>query len=608
MHDIPLTSGENQIEIRLSNAWNEPRTLRLKPVTFLRPPKVTVVKATLIEGGPHVDVSATVESPEDLPITRTRVTVVRPGVDPIVIDDADVQREGGRWVVTAGQVPIERGENAISVQAWNRDGAARGPAPVEKVVFKGPPPRKPIVELVSPNETTTEARASFGVRVQSATRGRIELVRIRRDKPPEVLFQTDLDDPRKVGQGDYVYDGTVPVELDEHENYVELRALNEGGLGLASATVSRIPPPVRVRIDKLMSATRKTEILTPVSLGENRIEFVEGVSDGPVWLYGRVVWGSEEAKRARAAKRIQVWVNDFPQVEIPLEMPSGSGLEARFRAGLLLNNKDNHIEVKLPGVPRAVGDPPTFSVACRNPEQRQRLHLLIIGVGSETEEELKARALQALRGEMVPGSKVAFKTPAFRSGILHFTLCKDVRIERVLYQLEKIRLEIKPLNDATRLPIGTEVVVIYYQGRIWMDVDDGKTVLQLRSGGERNNKDVISFEHLRNAFAGTRGATLCLLDVNGDAQVVAQPWTDKDSRTGLLSFMWLKPPEGDSPEIPDDARLVKVFGDVVPPTFTLTQADAELSREVSRIGQRHPNLRYIRDLPSILSSVVIGSP
>ena len=35
--------------------------------------------------------------------------------------------------------------------------------------------------------------------------------------------------------------------------------------------------------------------------------------------------------------------------------------------------------------------------------------------------------------------------------------------------------------------------------------------------------------------------------------------------------MWLKPPED-----PDDARLVKDFGDVVPPTFTPTQADAEL--------------------------------
>ena len=159
--EIPLASGENQIEIRLSNAWNESRTLRLKPVTFLRPPKVTGVKAPLVEGKTHVDVSATVESPDDLPITKARVTVVRPGVDPLVIDDAEVLREGGRWVVSAKEVPIERGENAISVQAWNRDGPSRGPAPVEKVVFKGLPPRKPIVELVPPSETTTEAQASF---------------------------------------------------------------------------------------------------------------------------------------------------------------------------------------------------------------------------------------------------------------------------------------------------------------------------------------------------------------------------------------------------------------------------------------------------------------
>lgn len=410
-----------------------------------------------------------------------------------------------------------------------------------------------------------------------------------------------------MGQGDYVYSGTIPVGLDEHENCVELRATNRDGMGVAKATVSRITPPVRVRIDKLVSATRKTQVLTPVSRGENRIEFVEGASDGPVWLFGRVVWGSEEAKKARAAKRVQVWVNGFPQVETTLATPPGAGLEGQFQAGLLLNSKDNIIEVKLPGIARAAGDPPTFSVACRNPEQRQRLHLLIIGVGSETEEEVKARALQALHGEMVPGSKVAFKTPAFRSGILHFTLCKDVRLERVLYQLERIRLEIKPLSDATKFPIGTEVVVIYYQGGIWMD--EGKAVLQLRRGGERNNKDVISFQDLRDSFAGTRGATLCLLDVNGDAQVaMAEPWTDKDSRIGLLSFMWLKPPEGQTPEIPNDARLVTVFGEVIPRTSTLEQAAAELSREASRIGRSNPNFRYDQDVPEALSGLVIGNP
>lgn len=85
-------------------------------------------------------------------------------------------------MVSAGGVPIERGENTISVRAWNRDGPSREPAPVERIVFKGLPPRKPVVELVPPSETTTEVRASFEVRVQSATKGRIELGRVRRDQ------------------------------------------------------------------------------------------------------------------------------------------------------------------------------------------------------------------------------------------------------------------------------------------------------------------------------------------------------------------------------------------------------------------------------------------
>jgi len=148
--------------------------------------------------------------------------------------------------------------------------------------------------------------------------------------------------------------------------------------------------------------------------------------------------------------------------------------------------------------------------------------------------------------------------------------------------------------------------VTLHQGGIW--IDDGKAVLQLRRGDERNNKDVISFQDLRDTFAGTRGATPCLLDVNGNAQVATQPWTDKDSRTGVLSFMWLKPPDGRTQEIPNDARLVKVFGDVVPQTFTLKQADVEGSREATRISQQNPNFRYDQGVPDASSGLVFGNP
>ena len=165
----------------------------------------------------------------------------------------------------------------------------------------------------------------------------------------------------------------------------------------------------------------------------------------------------------------------------------------------------------------------------------------------------------------------------------------------------------EPLGDATKFPIGTEVVVIYYQGGIW--IDDGKAVLQLRRGAERNHKDVISFQELSNSFAGTRGATLCLLDVNGDAQVaMAQPWTEKDSRTGLLSFMWLEPPEGRSPEISNDTRLVKVLGDVIDGTSTLKQAEEKVSQEASRIGLREPHFRYNQNVPEFWSGLVFGDP
>jgi len=605
---VPLQSGANQIQVRLGNAWGTAWSTEPVDVAYRRPPQILSVERPTVGDRPLVFVSAAAESPEDLPLTRARVLVRGevPGSSDRVLDDVHFRKQGRAWLITARDVPIEVGTNTIRVLAWNRDGPSLESGRVEGVVYRKPPPPKPDIEILNPGRDATVGSPRFEVEFRvrtSSTLRKVELTRARSSIEREVLFTADADRLAK-GGGDFEVRATPVVALKNGDNILQVTAVNEGGEAVATVTVGYIPPPVRVVVDKIEAKARGGATIVPVVRQDNRIVFAAPAPDGHAWIYGRVIWPDGEQSRSKETSRAQVWVNHFPQSRTELKPRVGHANEKEFRARLMLSRKENHVEIKLSDLPREAGDRPEFTLGCLRPERRQRLHLIIVGIGWQDEFALRDRALRALHGNLVGKSGVEFETPAFPEGRVYGPLCQDVTKTELVYQFDRIRKTIDPLRDAPNAP--EEVVLFYYQGGEW--IEDGKSYLRLRTGRGRNHRDVIAVDDLAGFFEGTRGAQIFLLDVSRAASGGDRPPSDEDTNVGLLRYTWLNRDDVPGRDVPEDARLIVSLEKAIPMGSTFKDVTAEITRRFVLLGQKYPNLNYDRRLPSALADLIVGSP
>jgi WD40 repeat protein len=613
--EVQLRPGDNRVQVRFGNAWRSAWISDPIDVTYRRPPRVVAVESGPIGARPFLDLSARVESPSDLPPTRGRFVVKGPGAvgDGTVIDVSEFERDGTAWVVSARDVPIEPGENAVEFSAWNEDGRSRAPGRRAGLVYQLPPPPKPEVEFLSPGRDATVGTRTLAVefRVRSSSPlSKVELLRLRTESDRQVVHKANVSRPSKDAQGVYEVLAAPLVTLEPRENRLLLVAVNAGGERTAALVIGYLPPPVRVVVDQVRPKERGVKPIVPVARGDNRIAFSESSPSGRVTLQGRVIWPDEESRRQTNAKWAQVWVNGLPQVYVPLE-GSRHGPESPFEARIALGRRDNQVEIKVPELAREAGDRPVFRLACTRPEEHLRLHLLIVGVGQEDERVLRDGVLQALRGRLKEGSTTAFATPAFSEGLIYGPLAQEVTRSSLMYQLGRIRNALNPLQTATEAP--NEVVLIYYQGGEW--IDRGKTYLRLRTGRGRARPDVIALDDLAALFTGTRGAHLFLLDVTrtpiSPAVAVLQetPWPSGDNiPIGLLQFAWAKPDQDLPPEPPLDARLITALQESMPRAVTLGQMITHVRERAERLGKLYPNLTFDQVLTTPLAELIIRAP
>ncbi|HMB04624.1 MAG TPA: hypothetical protein VKP69_12900, partial [Isosphaeraceae bacterium] len=612
--EVPLQPGDNRIQVRLGNAWRSAWITEPVGVTYRRPPRVVALETGAVGDRPFLDVSARVESPDDLPPTRGKVVVKGKRASGAEIDVGEFRRDEAAWVLSAREVPIEPGENAVEVWAWNDDGRSREPGRRAGIIYRAPPPPKPEVEFLSPARDTTVSTPApaveFRVRSESPLT-KVELLRLRSESDRQVVHAADVAKLLKGAQGRFEVRAAPVVTLVPQDNLLRVVAVNAGGESTASLRLSYLPPPVRVVVDRIKPREPGAKPVAPAVREDNRIIFADPVPSGRITMQGRVIWPDEQSRRQKGAGRVQVWVNGLPQVHVPLRPHADRALEGTFEAKILLGREDNQVEIKVPELAREAGDRPVFRLACARPEGHQRLHLLIVGVGQEDEVALRNRALQALQGRLREGSTTAFATPAFSEGRIYGPLAHDVKKTQLLYQLGLIRNAINPLQTATEAP--NEVVLIYYQGGEW--VDQGKSYLRLRTGRGRNQSDVIALEELAGLFTGTRGAHLFLLDVTrsrvapiGPALRAASWPGDDDVPIGLLQFAWLNPADAAPGESPQDARLITALQEAMPKAATVREVTAKVRQRAERLGKRYPNLYYDQLLTPPIAELIIGRP
>src|SRR5262249_41960366 len=130
---IPLQqSGDNRIQLRLSNIWGAARLSDAVSVRYLRPPRVGAATIKSIPDRPFANLSARVDSPAGLNPTAARVEIDRPGRGgPGRVESVEqkptFQREDDHWIVSFSEVPLEPGENRFRIWASNEHGESREP-------------------------------------------------------------------------------------------------------------------------------------------------------------------------------------------------------------------------------------------------------------------------------------------------------------------------------------------------------------------------------------------------------------------------------------------------------------------------------------------------
>ncbi|MBV8270467.1 MAG: hypothetical protein JO252_29415, partial [Planctomycetaceae bacterium] len=602
---IPLQPGDNQIEVRLSNEWEAKSFSKPVGVTYKRPPRIRAVERPALGAKPFLAITATADSPNDLPLTRAHVVILGGGAGTsrkVIERDAEFRRVGMAWEITAKDVPIEQGANEVEVWAENADGPCRVPGHLAEIVYTPPPPPKPEIALLRPAGDLRVDRPACRVefRVRSASRlERVELVRRRGTTDREPIFSVDVARLAQDERGEFVVQEGVDVPLEPRANRLEVLAVNAGGEASAPPSaplvVSYIPPPVHVVIDRLEPMDGSEAPIVPVVHQDNRLEFERPAPTGRVWLRGRVIWPDGETKKAKAKEKIplQIWINGALHGNATLdESRPDHELEQEFQAGLLLDREVNRIEIKLRGLARDAGDRPDLLVGCRRPDPRQRLHLLLVGVGLSSEEALRERALTALQGELVPGERRKFRTPAFAEGRLYPPLIGDVRKTEFLGQVYMIKGAVNPVLTPTDAP--REVVLIYCEGAEW--VSEGKLSLRLRPGHEPT--DDVSIGELAKHFAGSRGVQIFLLDVSSPTSppaplMQANLEGDDEIPMGLLRLAWPSQAGARRSPPPGNLRLLASLKDALRHASTLADVDQELAGFSDRIKVNiNPRPRY----------------
>jgi WD40 repeat protein len=577
--ELPLQPGENRVQIKTSNEWGSEWTSEVTAVRFLRPPEIVRVDPPMVGRTPIVDLVAHVRTPADLPVLRVQV-------DKRMLSEADFRAtatESGMtdWTITAKGTPLERGDNTIEVLAWNQDGRCLEPGQIQ-LRFDPAPPPKARVELLDPSSDAVVQTPQVSMRFRVTSTSPLQRVEV--SQGGRTVHAVDGVKLKAAAEDLWTLEEVVPLQLERKSNALRVVAVNDGGEQVAAATVSYVPQPVNVVIDRLELKNRPGSMI--------RLDMENGALKDPapeaqIVLHGRVVWPDRQDSRLIETKWLHVWVNGLQQFPAELDAATADGVERKFRAELWLHRPtQNSVELELPGLAHEAGSRLAFKMNCRNPVRAPRLHLLIVGVGETDKDQLRALALRAVQAQSVRGDH--FSTPAFATGQIYTLAERWVTHGQIVAQMQRIRQSILELKSTS------DVVAIYYQGRESID-SSGRFVFH---ASDRS----IASDYIERLFANVAGAQILFLDVTRpSSEAVTQlAWP---AHIGVLRYVW----QG-AASPPADARFLASLAAATARASRLTDVESLVSARYQQLKETYPDsLRYEPYLPDALADLTIGA-
>jgi WD40 repeat protein len=602
---LPVPPGGSQIGIKLWDAWNEGRVHHVSTIRYLQLPSIDRITAQN-EQLPVLDLTISGQS-------ATPLTQVQVGADLLPASTIQYDQATGRWQATARAV---RGEAAyeLVVQARNRDGQALVPAKWQVAAWRQRE-SPPLIELVGGGNVTA-ARYELHFTVRS--RSRLRSINIKHNEQP-VEFDSKLAEQEADSSGWFVFKATAPVQLASGDNRLEVLAANDGGAEGQQLVVNYIDPPARIVIDRIETVGGPERVVLPISVQDRRARAAGVAPTGKVLVHGRVNWPLSTDQTYLARKqRLQLWVNGFQQAPGALNQPTKNDPTSEFTAFAVLNEKKaNRVQLALPDLTPDIATLFDFEVDCAQPVLEQRLHVLIVGVGTPrgSEPELERRVLEALQAK--PLRDKLWRSAAFDQIAAYGPLVgNDITPQQVRNQLSHIKLKIDELYHANRSSArpANDVVMIYLQGGALINVAESFFITTRPASDPRTSRAVSQLEPrilmdvavqsrtLANFLTHTTGAHVLLLDVTGNLQSNEGAQWPEDSRAAMLRYTWLK-----GPQAPARARLLAALPEALKQSSRLSQLDSQFAEYNRSLATQYPqSSAYSRQVPEILQNLLLG--
>jgi WD40 repeat protein len=598
---VALHPGTNRLQVRCSNEWGAVSTSEVAEVRYLRPPHVVKLTAPKESKEPVITLEAQVRSL--LPLLAESVKVEVNGKDRRVMATVPAEQPApGTWTVRVKGVTLEaaeRGgatENAVRFRLANAEGECREPGAATVVYRPEQPP--PQVTILEPHQDTTVTAPEVKIRFRVQSASPLRQVQAGRDGGTPV--RVDTSGAKLQAKGSHELTAEAVISLRPGDNSVRVAATNAGGAERSQAVqVTYVYRPVRLLLDELGPADRQGPTTAPEELPGGRLRFAAATS-ARVRLRGRVVWDGTGDPRLGEARSVRVYVNGFQQLPRVLRPAAGNGRERRFEVELVLTrDRDNEVELALPGL--AVGEDARarFTVDCRKPDPAQRLHLLLVSPRQQDGAALRARFLDALGAT---GSAGQLRSPVFDPVTVYGPQVGFyARREYVNSELLKIQTAILELAAAGQP--STDVVVVYYQGR-----EAVKAKGHFFEAGADDDRLAISADDLAGFFGDTPGAHVLLLDVDRAAQdgtdkVARWPalYPDTAASVAVLRYAWLG-----GGGAPHDVRLVKALEDALHGAARLV----DVTKVVRQVAVNSPDydktLKFSEYVPDELAGMALG--
>jgi WD40 repeat protein len=603
--DAARETDEHRIELRISNEWGQqfgqPLTVKL-----LHPPVLLSAEVRRPATSAMADLICRVNTGGPRLVTAMQVQIN--GEDIPAADFTAEKAEAGLWNITVPKLPLSEGENRIQVVAENRDGSSDDISLTEVVL---PPPQKAELKLVSPlgNHKTMQPQQqiAFAVRSETALQ-RVDLVVDRDHRLPQrisLLKESELT----AGTADRVFEHSLA--LTTGINRVQITVQNAGGATSRQLEITYLPPPVSIQLTELtaVDGTWAAAVIEPAG---SRIAFAGPADNGRAILRGKIGWLPDH--RPKGEKwTIRVWVNGFLR-SLSIAAPDDESEEALFAIPIVLNQAENRLRLEAPEISfgnrrlaladywiSALGN---IMVRCRQPEQHQRLHLVMMGVEMQDGEnvsradELKEFATYALGLEAQSTAFAEIKSYAPLVG--EKAIGRNLRTLMVL-----VETEISQRRTSGRI---NDVVMFYYRGREHRGRNGGFVLEDFQNyDNPAQHPQSVSESYLATLFEHLPGAHVVFLDVlnSEHGPATASRWPQFPN-LGLFRIAW----SGEQPvPLPPGPLLSAVHGAAAARTDKGILKLASLERAFhDQLGSAKPIGRFLVEtyVPDDLADLVLS--